>query len=453
MQRGAAVIVSLLVVLASAVAPRLGLAQDAPVERLALAVNKSTILTLPVEVRDVLVSNPATADVVVRQPTQIYLLARQVGETNVFFFDRNGRMVRQLEVSVTLDLDPLRAAIQASFPGERIAVNSVNQSIFLRGTVASAATAENVRQLARRFVAADENVINQIQVRDDQQVLLRVRVAEMTRQVVKELGFRSTSIVFPGGGGGTFTLSSGITRANQFGSLLFADTAGIGPLSALTTTIEALERNNLLKTLAEPNLTAISGQRATFLAGGEFPVPIPGSDGSVTIQFKEFGIRLSFTPVVLSAGSISLTIETEVSALSDQGSVTLAGFTVPALTTRRATTTVEMPSGGSLVIAGLLQNDLSNRIQGLPGLKDIPILGTFFRSTAFASAQSELVVSVTPLLIRPVNPNDIALPTDGFGPASDIDMFLLGRLHAVHGRAAGIPQDHRLKGTIGFILE
>ena len=420
-------------------------------ELLKLTINKAHIVELPVEVRDVLVTNPEIADVVVRRPTQAYLLARQIGTTNIFFFDANGDVIRRFEVQVGLDLIPVQVALDQSFPSERITTSSANQTIFLRGTVASATVSENARQVVRQFVSADENVVNLLEVKGDQQVLLRVRVAEMTRQIAKEFGIRSTNTVFPIGEG-SLNVLSGIARANQFTATTFAAT-GFGPFDQLTLVLDALERSNLLKVLAEPNLTAVSGQNATFLAGGEFPIPIPDQNGSVTIEFREFGIRLNFTPVVLNPNLISLQVETEVSALTDQGSVTLGGFTIPGLTTRRATTTVEVPSGASIVIAGLLQNDVRNTLRGFPGLKDVPILGALFSSTEFLADQTEIVITVTPILVRPVDPQDLALPTDGFGPGSDIDLLLLGRLHAVHAKPPLRPGGPRLRGPVGFILE
>ena len=417
-------------------------------ESMIVPVNKSRVIKLAVDVRDVLVTNPDIADVVVRRPTQIYLLARQIGTTNVFLFDGTGNVLRRIEVRVQLDVAPVEAALAVSLPNERILVSAANQTLFLNGTVATAVASENARQIARQFVSADGNVVNLIKVRGDQQVLLRVRVAEMTRQIAKEFGLRSTTTSFPLGEG-TLSVVSGIARANQFATSTFS-AATFGPFDQLTLVLEALERNGLVKILAEPNLTAVSGQSASFLAGGEFPIPIPGSDGSVTIEFREFGIRLSFTPAVLSPSLISLQVETEVSALTDQGSVTLGGFTIPGLTTRRASTTVEVPSGASIVIAGLLQNDVRNTVQGFPGLKDIPILGALFHSTQFQADQSEVIITVTPILVRPVDPQDLALPTDGFGPGSDIDLLLLGRLHAVHSKPPLTPGGPRLRGPVGF---
>ncbi len=223
--------------------------------------------------------------------------------------------------------------------------------------------------------------------------------------------------------------------------------------TTITTLIDALERDGLVKSLAEPNLTAVSGENAKILVGGEFPVPVAQDDGQISIEFKEFGIALLFTPVVLDSGLISIRLETEVSTLSDQGALEFDAIIVQALTVRRAETTVELPSGGTLVIAGLLQSDILNMINGLPGLKDIPVLGALFRSVDFQRNETELVVTVTPYLIRPVDDPQIRLPTDGFAPASDIDLYLLGRLHGVYAGPGKLPPTGALRGPVGYIME
>ena len=225
--------------------------------------------------------------------------------------------------------------------------------------------------------------------------------------------------------------------------------------NAFTFLFDALERQGIVKTLAEPNLTAISGENANFLAGGEFPILVPNGD-NVTVEFRQFGIILTFTPVVLSSGLINLKISSEVSQLSDVGAVTLGGFVIPSLAIARAETTVELPSGGSLMIAGLLQNDINTTIDGFPGLMDIPILGTLFRSTAFQRNETELVVAVSTFLIRPVEDASIALPTDGFAPASDFDMYFLGRINSVYAKPGSGGSEALaggLLGPVGYIME
>jgi len=442
-------------------------------EVILLPLNKARVFRLPREARDILVSNPAIADVVIKTPTMLYVLGREVGDTNVFVFDSEGKQITRLEIRVDLDLAALRQVLAEVMPDESIDVTAVNRDIVLSGTVRSAQAAENARLIARRFVQGDDNMVNLINVGSEQQVLLRVRVAEMQRTIVKQLGFRTTlgarnnninapgiasSSLIPQGTGPAFDrsfdagfASAQRTIADPFGTAQL--TVFAGAFNALSTAIDALESNGLVKTLAEPNLTAISGENANFLVGGEFPIPVPQDQNTITIEFKQFGILLTFTPVVLNSGVISLKISTEVSQLSTKAQVVLANFIIPSLSVNRAETTVELPSGGSLVIAGLLQDDIRNTIEGFPGLKDIPVLGSLFRSTSFQKDETELVVAVTPYLVRSVDDRSIVLPTDGFAPASDFDMYFLGRLHDVYAAPEDQPDVGRLQGPIGFIME
>lgn len=419
-----------------------------------LDVNKSRLVRLPRPARDVLVSNPAIADIALRSADTAFIIARKVGETNVFFFDEGGQQIDALDVVVAFDSTAVASAMARMIPNERIEVATANQSLVLTGSVASPAVAENARQIARQFVADDNAIINLLNIRDKNQVLLRVRVSEMSRSTVKELGIQ------PGGtfniGGSRFGLTG---AAMNFTNTPFASLNAVIPLagaSTLTALLSALESNGLVKTLAEPNLTAVSGETASFLVGGQFPVLSPQQSATgttISVVYKDFGVRLTFTPVVLGGGLINLRIATEVSQLSTQGQVAANGFTIPALSVRRAETTIELPSGGSIAIAGLLQNDIQNTIRGLPFLKDIPILGSLFSSTEFQRSESDLVIAVTPLLVRPVDPKQMAFPTDGFGPASDFNMYFMGKLHAQYARPESESLQARPRGPHGFILE
>ena len=429
-------------------------ATSATTKTMVLALHKARYIDLQDDARDVLVSNPEIADVIIKTARRVYLLAKKVGVANVFFFDQGGRQILRLELRVALDLTALRAAYADLMPHENIQVRAVNRTIVITGKVRSAATSDNARRLARRFVESDEDVINMLQLADDQQVLLQVHVSEMQRSVVKQLGINTTL----GTRTPEFQLTSpdGAAEGTVFG--VFVDFARIfglgGALATANSFIDALEQEGLVKTLAQPNLTAISGETAKFLVGGEFPVSIPvGPDQPPAIEFKEFGILVTFTPVVLNSGLISLRIATELSRLSAEAAITVAGTTVQSLIVRRTETTVEIPSGGSLVIAGLLQNDDENSVRGLPFAKDIPILGALFRSVAFERRETELVIMVSPYIIRPVMNTALALPTDGFAPASDVDLYLLGRLHGVYLPPALPPQQPSLKGPIGYIME
>lgn len=435
-------------------------APEAVTHALALDVNKSRIIRLSRPARDVLVANPAIADIALRSPDTAFVVGRRVGETNVYFFDADGHQIDGVDLTVKFDSAAVTSVLHQMMPGEQILVATANQSIVLSGSVASAEEAENARQIARQFVADDNSIINLLSIRDKSQVLLRVRVSEMSRQVVKELGItpgQPTPFNFHLGGA-NFSVTG--NSPNFTGNTPFAALSSAIPLAGgsatFTSLLQALESNGLIKTLAEPNLTAVSGETASFLVGGQFPVPSPQPSGggtTITVTYKDFGVRLTFTPVVLSSGQINLKIATEVSQLSTQGAITINGFNIPALSMRRAVTTVELPSGGSIAIAGLLQNNIQNTIQGFPGLKDIPVLGSLFSSTQFQRNETDLVIAVTPLLVKPVDPNLLAMPTDGFGPASDFNMYLLGRLNATYSKPTPEFPRGQPKGPYGFILE
>ena len=427
-------------------------------QKVDLLLGKARILELPRDVRDVLVANPDIADVVVRTPRLVYLLGREVGDTNVFFFDLEGNEILRLNARVELDLSTLRAALKEFLPDEDVRASSVNQNIILTGTVGSAAVADDARELARRFVDDDASIINMLDIEADQQVVLKVRIAEMQRTALKQLGLNLSFNIGRGSSSARFSmlnlppfgiggvplvnvLGDAEAREEVVGTALLA--GGFRELGGLGYVIDALERNGLVKTLAEPNLTALSGETANFLAGGEIGFDVVTAD-TATVEFKPFGISLDFTPVVLSSGRISLRVHTEVSAVVD-----VAGRRFVA---RRASTTVELPSGGSLVIAGLLQDDITNSIEGIPGLKNLPIFGALFRSVGFRRQETELVIAVTVYPVRPIDEQQIVFPTDGFAPTSDIDLYLLGRLHATYARSDALPLAE-LKAPTGYILE
>ena len=448
-------------------------------DAITLSLNKARIIQLPRPARSVLVSNPLIADVIIRTPQQLYVLGQQIGDTNVFILDDDGRQILQLEIRVELDLTGLRKAIASIMPGERVEVTAVNANIVLTGTVRSSQAAEDARRLARRFVDDDDNVINMLRIAAEHQVMLRVRIAEMNRSVGKELGF-NTQIGLRTGFGGkdgktTATAVSGFGANNSFGNpnsigTLSGNSAGTVIMNlflgeffqTLQFTIDALESQGLVNTLTQPTLVAVSGENANLLVGGEFPVPIgitiSGDVVTQDIEFKSFGILLTFTPVVLSSGLISLKLSTEVSELdfSDGGGAfTPAGAAspIPALTVRRTETTVELPSGGGIVIGGLLQDDIRSQVEGFPGLKDIPVLGALFRSNSYQKGETELVIMVSAYLVKSVAGREFALPGDGFVSSNDFDLYLLGRLHAVYAKTDLPPPIEPLQGPIGYIME
>ena len=430
---------------------------------------KAAIVELPRDARDILVSDPKIADARVRTPRQIYVIGTAIGATNIIFFDEHGGQILNLELLVQLDAKGATEALQRHFPDSNLRVESLNNNLAISGRVPNVAASEKALAIVRRFVDAPENVVNLLAVEGDDQVLLKVRVSEMQRSVIKQLGINLFGTLNRGGGS-----ASRFGTNNQFnvsGSLLGGLTAGanktvpgpagdpfgpFGGVSVATNSIsgvlQALERNGLVRVLAEPNLTAVSGESAKFLAGGEFPVPAGlDSQGNIKIEFKPFGVGLGFTPVVLSDGRINLRLSTEVSQISNEQSVTLASLVIPGLSVRRAETSVELPSGGSLVIAGLLQNDIQKSIDGIPGLKDIPILGSLFRSSDFQNNETELVIVVTPYLVNGVSEDQLRLPTDGFTPSSDFDSYFLGQLHGVYKRKPS--PGTSLQGPYGHIME
>ncbi len=335
--------------------------------------------------------------------------------------------------------------------------------------MSSARDASAAQDLASRYVGDPNKVVNMLKVDQHQQVMIKVRISEMSRNIAKQLGIDLKSITRPG------NVPLILATQNPFGLLgrALADASGgkFGDTSKgnnIEGTLKALEQVGLVHTLAEPNLTAVSGEAAKFLAGGEFPVPTSRDQlGNVVVTFKQFGVGLAFTPVVLSAGRISLRVSTEVSELTTEGAfvqnggtstdsngntVSTPGLTVPALAVRRAETTVEMPSGGSLVIGGLLQRQTKQTIDAFPGLKDLPVLGALFRSRDFSNNETELVVMVTAYLVDPTHEEQIAMPDDGFIPPTDVDTILLGRLNTVYGKTR-VQSTTAAQGSVGYIIK
>jgi pilus assembly protein CpaC len=349
-------------------------------------------------------------------------------------------------------------------PGSGVRVSAVDKSLVLTGNVANAVAAEEVKHLAGSF-ADDKDLVNRVTVDRPYQVNLRVRIAEVSRSVTKELGInwetmlRSGHFVFGLATGNPVVASSGslITRnvglAGATNSIILGNNS---PGANVNTVIDALDQNGLVNILAEPNLTAMSGETASFLAGGEFPIIIPsGSLGQTTVEFKQYGVSLAFTPVVLGDGRISMRVRPEVSQLSTTGAVQISGITIPALTTRRAETTVELGTGQSFAIGGLLQNSLNDTINKVPGLGDLPVLGPLFRSTQFQHNESELIIIVTPYLVRPVS-GRIPAPTDGYIPPHDSDIYVTGKTgRPSQASAGGAPvgtNGNGLIGPAGFVV-
>ncbi len=437
---------------------------------LVLPLNKAAIIELPTNAADVLVSQPDVVDAVVRTSRKVYLLGRSVGQTNAFFFDEKGEQILNLEIRVERDLDVLSEMMHRFMPSARIEVEAVNDNIILAGAVDSSIDADRARDLAARFIGEPERVMSMLTIRANEQVMIKVRVAEMQRTLVKQLGldvngalavenslfeFASTSpLALPSG------LSGGLASGIDIG----------GFLRNFNFEIDALERVGLVRTLAEPTLTAISGEGASFLAGGEFPLARAlDQNGNAIFELQPFGVSLGFKPVVLSGGRISLEVATEVSEIAEENSQTIQSapildpvtgavigtstLTVPGLNVRRTETTVELPSGGSIVLAGLLQQDMRQSLEGVPGVKDVPVLGQLFRSRDYQNDVTELVIMATPYLVKPTSRDKLTDGAEDFVPPSDAETILLGRLNAVYGNADANPNGPRLKGPIGFILD
>lgn len=493
--------------------------------KLSVGVSKSVMVQFPFELKDVLVSDPERMDAVVQSSNRVFLIAKKVGQTNAFFFDTQGRQVLTLEIAVGADLSALDELIKRFIPASSVKSEMAGNAIVLTGLVRTPIDSIRATDIAFQFAKANQSaissttvmrggdgeslvqsqqdksgagskkndmIINLLAVEGEDQVMLKVTVAEVQRSVLKQFGVNLGAVIQAGNfstailtenalpltaaaGLGKLPIPGLGTQALDPGDPISCATSGVlcnynagpggstfgnsglsnnfaGKNTALSSALRAMERDGLIRTLAEPNLTAVSGETAKFLAGGEYPIPIVDSTGKMSVQFKEFGVGLAFTPVVLSEGRISLKIETEVSELTNVGAVTLSDITISALKKRQAKSTVELPSGGSLALAGLISEDTRQNIDGFPGLKDLPVLGTMFRARDFTKSETELVVIVTPYLVRPTARKNLARPDDGLAPASDLKANFLGHLNRIYGRGRELPPG-KLRGEYGFIVD
>jgi pilus assembly protein CpaC len=530
-------------------------------ERIEVTKGKSLMVEFPFRLRDVLVSNPQMLDAIVQSSDRVFLLAKNIGEVNVFFFDEKGDHALTLDVDVSggkgllatsrkddrsseRALQSLNETLADLVPGSRIVTKRVGQSLILTGSVPTASASTQATTIAREFARAlvsqtktetthestsvgqyssaaqagdnstsgdtggqtdvasrtrtsspppppKENklVINLLTIEGQEQVMIQVVVAEVQRSIMKQFGINlgaqinsgnfATALLtenalpltaaaglgklpIPGLGTGTGAgcLAGGTLCSWNQGPA--SGTYGNSGLNGgfgsannrMNYAMRMLERDGLIRTLAEPNLTAVSGETAKFLAGGEYPIPVVDASGQQSVTYKEYGVGVAFTPMVLSEGRISLKIETEVSELTDVGGVTLSSISIPALKKRQAKSTVELPSGGTLALAGLLSEDTRKNIDGFPGLKDMPVLGTLFRSNDFIKSETELVILVTPYMVKPVARQKFAKPDDGFAPASDLKFNFLGHMNRVYGKDIPPPSKVGLKdGGVGFIID
>ena len=430
---------------------------DKAAQFIPLGLSKSIVVDLPGDIKDVLVADPLIANAVVRTSRRAYIIGVKVGQTNIYFFDAEGKQLMAFDIAVTRDLNGIRTALKRAMPDNDIAIEGLADGLMLTGSVASQAESQQAYDLASRLAGDGNKVVNGISVRGRDQVMLKVTVAEIRRDIIKQLGVDLSGSVTNGQAVLNFNNANPFT-VNQ---PLVSNNGIELNYRGVRATLRAMERAGVVRTLAEPTLTAISGESANFLAGGEFPVVAgvscspPGSNQcQATVEFKKFGVGLSFTPVVLSEGRISLKVLTEVSELSTEGAIVTAGITVPSLTVRRADSSVEIPSGGSLVMAGMIADQTKQQLNGIPGVMNLPVLGALFKSRDYTNRQTELVVMVTPYIVRAVAQKDLAKPDDGYADASDPATSLMGRFNRLYGTPGqDNPRDKGYRGNVGFILD
>ncbi len=426
----------------------------------ALEINtgRARLITLPRPMTDLFVADDSIADVQVRSPTQLYIFGKKPGETTVSATGRGGAVVYAATVRIGNNLDSIGRMLKLAMPEATIVATPMNGLILLTGTIAAPSDAAEAERLVQAYVGKDTKIISRLKTATPLQVNLQVRIAEVNRSFVKQIGVNLLSR--DNSGGFIFGVSSGRT-AGTIGNITDPSTGQVigtqytfNPGTAHTTlglaghvlgmdllsAIDLGETLGQVSTLANPNLTALSGETATFLAGGEIPIPLSSGFGTVSVEYKPYGVSLSYTPTVLADGRISLRVRPEVSQISSVGAVQVSGTSIPALTTRRAETTLELGSGQSMMIGGLLSNTRDNSIDKTPWLGDLPLIGSLFRSNAFKRSETELVIIITPYLVKPVNaPSDIALPTDSARSPNDAERVLLGRMGAGDGAPRPVP--------------
>lgn len=435
---------------------------------LSIEVNKGTLIRLDRPAAEVFIANPDIADVQVKSNRVIYIFGQAQGETSFYALDKDDQTIFSSNIAVTRNLSALRNAYDRLLPGAPIKANMMGQLVVIEGNVGSPAEAAMAEQLARTVLSTDK-VMNSVNVLQPTQVNLRVRIAEVSRTVLKQLGVNWEG--FYTGSNIGFGIANGRDVSNiiadpvtqlpievfnrpDVGNSLFGEifTGGLD----LNYAIDALDQEGFIKVLAEPNLTALTGQSANFLAGGEFPIPIPSRDG-LGIEYREFGVKLDFTPTVMSTGRISMHVRPEVSDLSTAGAIRVEGISVPSISTRRAETTVELGSGQSFAIAGLIENNVVQDANKFPGLGDIPIIGALFRSEEFRREETELLIVITPYIVRPVGDRQMALPTDGYRAPADMQRFFGEKRWAETNPGTLENQDRRagpsLKQRAGFKLD
>jgi pilus assembly protein CpaC len=442
--------VALAIGLGTVAAPAPAAAQSSaarPSETLNLSAGTGSLVRLSAPMTDVFVANDSIADVQVRSNRQLYIFGKGRGETTVYATGSNGKVVYAANVRVGSNLGSVEEMLNLAMPEAAIRATPMNNLVLLTGTVASPTDVQEAQRLVQAYVGDGTQVVSRLRSATPLQVNLKVRIAEVNRSLLKQIG---VNLLTSTKGGFQIGVAQGqginlpdvnctdqCPPARVIRNPLGSTITGIGSLFGMDilSSLDLAEVDGLVTTLAEPNLTALSGETASFLAGGEFPIPVSQSLGSISIEYKQYGVGLAFTPIVLADGRISMRVRPEVSELSAEGSIKLNNFDVPALVTRRAETTVELGSGQSFMLAGLLRNNTTNNIDKAPFLGDLPILGTLFRSTSFRRQETELVIIVTPYLVRPVS-GRLALPTDGYRAPSDAVRNWEGQSYGSQGRAS-----------------
>jgi pilus assembly protein CpaC len=441
--------------------------------QIALEIGKGSLIKLDGPAASVFIADPKIADIEVKSPTLVYVTGKAPGQTTLFAVNEHDVVLANMGVSVHFDEAELRQDLKRMLPGSDIGISTANNSLVLTGMAASAADSESAKAIAAKFAPDAEHVVNTMQVSAPNQVNLRVRVAEVSRDIIKQFGFNW------GAGGaapghfsfGTATGIGALTAPSAPAGQLAAFQPNVSAVSGadsifasfvthgmdLNVLVDALDSEGLISVLAEPNLTAVSGAPASFLAGGEFPIPVPQGLNVTTIDYKKFGVSLSFVATITDGGRINLVVKPEVSELSTDGAIELNGITVPSLTTRRTETTVDLASGQSFAIAGLLQNNVTQSIAKFPGLGNVPVLGALFRSDKFERNESELVIIVTPYIVRPASNQRLAAPTDGYIAPTDVQRYANGADYTPtqprRGSAPASAAGRGLIGPVGFDLQ
>jgi len=412
---------------------------------------KSKVIKVNANIADVLVADPSVIEVGAMKSDRLYLIGASLGNTNVMIFDGDGNAIEQLDVHVRVDEDTLQHTMKSLFPNEKIISKTVNDDIILTGSASNPAIAARIEEVAARFAGQDEAVVNMMSVKGEQQVMLKVKVLEVSRNILNELGL-DTDISYGRGATDAFFSAAGavgLTAPTQVGAGQLLFDAGAATISTI---FQALERDGYITTLAEPNLTAITGQNARFLAGGEFPIPTEIDDeGNVTYEYKPFGVSLAFKPVVMSKNRINLNVSTEVSNISNDFSFELENLRVPGFDVRRAETSVEMPSGGTLMLAGLIESNTINSMNRIPGVKNMPVIGDLTGSESFQRNETELVVMISSYLVKPFVDQKQAAKETPKHNNTPLQKALISNLQRAHGhrKIAKLTQGR----SVGYLLD